>query len=331
MTTLPDSLTYPKPPGQERPCPEPTKTGKIPFQIPDHDVEGETAFFIWGDLDTTDKVPLIGLHGGPGFPHNYISTLSLLFSDYGVPVILYDQIGCGESTLFPERMGDVSFWTPELFMAELDNLRKALGIKTFDLLGHSWGGMLASQYAATTEPVGLLRKLIICDCAASMESWSQSANKLLKALPVECQETLIRGDKEGKTDTPEYEAATNEFMKRFSTRLDPAPKELSESIEHLIKDSTVMSTMFGASDFLVTGSLKDWSMEGKLHKLTPDVVREILVVNGYFDVAQDECMLPFFREPTAKVKWVRFGLSSHGPQLEETEKFIKAVGTFLVD
>ena len=141
---LPDSLTYPKPPGQERPYPKPTQTGNALFKIPKYDLQGETAYEIYGDLES-GKIPLIALHGGPGFPHGYLLPLTLLLTDYGIPVILYDQIGCGKSTRYPDRMGDGAFWTAELFMAELDNLKQALGIKNFDLLGHSWGGMLVAQ------------------------------------------------------------------------------------------------------------------------------------------------------------------------------------------
>ena len=320
--TLPDSITYPKPPGQERPYPKPTSTGRITFKIPNHDLQGETAYEIYGNLES-GKVPLITLHGGPGFPHGYMRPLSLVLTDYGVPVVMYDQIGCGESTHFPDRMGDTAFWTPELFVAELDNLIQALNIKTFDLLGQSWGGMLAAQYVTTMRPTGL-RKLIISDSLASMKTWMKVANKLRAALPAHIQETLSRCEKEGNTQTPEYEAATYEYNKRHSCRLDPLPDELTEPLESLAKDPTVNMTMFGPSDFDVSGSLRPWSVEENLKNLTTETVPGgILLMNGYFDAAQDECMLPYFKEPSAKVKWVRFGLSSHCPQLEETESLFR--------
>ncbi|TVY30620.1 L-amino acid amidase [Lachnellula hyalina] len=321
---LPDSTTYPKPPGQERSYPKPTKTGRAPFKIPNHDLHGETAFEIYGDLES-GKVPLIALHGGPGIPHGYLLPLSLVLTDYGVPVIMYDQIGCGESTRFPDHIGDTGLWTPELFMAELDNLRQTLEIQKFDLLGQSWGGMLAALYTVTVQPVGL-RKLIISNSPASMRTWMTVANKLRMAMPLDIQNILTRCEKEGKMDTPEYEAATNEFNKRHSCRLDTLPKELVEPFQAWVSDPTVCMTMFGASDFEISGSLKSFSIEEDLKKLTVEVVPGgILLMNGYFDVAQDECMQPFFNEPSAKVKWVRFGLSSHCPQLEETEKFIQAL------
>ena len=54
-----------------------------------------------------------------------------------------------------------------------------------------------------------------------------------------------------------------------------------------------------------------------------------MLINGKFDEAQDEVMEPFFRD-IGKVKWVRMAASSHLPQLEETEEFLKVVGTFLL-
>ena len=71
--------------------------------------------------------------------HQYMRNCSLLSTDYGIPVVLYDQLGCGKSTHLREKRLDTDFWTPELFMAELDNLVKYLGIDDdFDILGQSW-------------------------------------------------------------------------------------------------------------------------------------------------------------------------------------------------
>lgn len=66
----------------------------------------------------------------------FFRVISLLHS---IPIVFYDQIGNGESTHIKDKPAD--FWNPELFMDELDNLLKHLGIyENFDLLGHSWGG-----------------------------------------------------------------------------------------------------------------------------------------------------------------------------------------------
>ncbi len=318
---------FPAPPGQERAYPKPTATGRVPLTLPGTSEVGWTYYELWGDLSSS-AVPLICLHGGPGVPHQYLLPISLVHADLGVPVLMYDQVGCGGSARFPQRRGDTDFWTPALFMAELDNLRTALGITAFDLLGQSWGGMLAAQYA-TTRPAGL-RKLVLCDSPASMATFVDVANELRARLPPDVQETLTRCERDGRTDTDEYEEAMLVFYRRHVCRVDPFPDEFAQSTDQLKADSTVYETMNGPSEFYVIGSLKEWDITDDLANLTPAAVPGgILLLNGHFDEAQDRVMEPLFSRPSARVKWVRFGLSSHLPQLEETEKFTQALTAFL--
>ena len=315
------------PPGQKRSYPKSDKTGKIPFEYSKTGLKGETYYELWGDLSSS-KPPLICLHGGPGVPHQYLLPISLIYEDHGIPVLMYDQIGCGGSTRFKDKMGDKEFWTPELFMAELDNLKAHLGIKEFDLLGQSWGGMLAGQYAIT-QPKGL-RKVIIADSPSDMKVWVKVANELRKALPEDVQETLERCEKEGKTGSEEYEAAVMVFYQRHLCRLDPFAQELLDSFEQLKEDNTVYETMNGPSEFYVIGTLKEWSITEELKQITEKTCPGgLLVLNGYHDEAQDETTVPYFFQPSCRTKWVRFPLSSHLPQLEETEKFMEALGAFL--
>ncbi len=324
-----DETTKPliTPPGQERPYPKPTKTGRIPFTIPSTGDKGETYHELWGDL-ACGRTPLICLHGGPGAPGTYLRPLSLVQVDHGIPVLTYHQIGCGESTRFPQRAGDTAFWTPELFMAELDNLLAALRIAAFDLLGQSWGGMLAAQYALG-QPRGL-RKLVISNSPASMATWVAVTARLRAALPADVIETLDRCEREGREDSEEYQEAVMVFYRRHVCRTVPLAPEFVEAIEYLKEDSTVYGTMNGPSEFNVVGSLKSWSIEDQLHKITPQTAPGgMLLMNGYFDEAQDEVMQPFFTLPTVKTKWVRFALSSHIIQVEEMERVVRDLGMFL--
>lgn len=226
-----------KPPGQQRPYPNPDKTGRIPFSYPKTGLQGETYYLQWGSLDS-DKTPLICLHGGPGAAHNYLLPISLIWKDYGIPVIMYDQIGCGKSTHFSDKKGDKDFWTPELFMAELDNLKDHLGIQQFHLLGQSWGGMLGGQYAIDRQPTGL-RKLIISDSPSDMVQWVEVANRLRKDLPKDVRETLDRCEREGRTDSEEYEEAVNYFYSLHVCRITPFPQELVDSFANIKEDGTV--------------------------------------------------------------------------------------------
>ncbi|PNS20833.1 hypothetical protein CAC42_2764 [Sphaceloma murrayae] len=311
------------PPGQTRSYPSPTTTGRIPFSIPAHSTTSETWYALYGTL-TSSSIPLIALHGGPGCGHNYLKTLALLSTGPSArPVILYDQIGCGNSTRFRSRRQDDSFWQPQLFMDELTNLVFSLGISQFDLLGQSWGGMLGAQYAST-RPKGL-RKLVICDSPADMVTWVAVANQMRALLPRDVQETLTRLEEKGETSSKEYEEAVLEFYKLFVCRVQPFPDEFNETMENLHDDDTVYYTMNGPSEFHVIGNLKTWDIRPELAKIEVPT----LLINGKFDEAQDVTMAPFFKGITSPVKWVRFAESSHMPHLEETEDFVIAVTNFL--
>ncbi|KAK4464589.1 Alpha/Beta hydrolase protein [Cladorrhinum samala] len=317
-------------PGQERPYPPPTRTGTVAFRIPASISPArelsETFYAIWGNL-SHKKIPLICLHGGPGIPHDYLGPISLICSDYGIPVIMYDQVGCGRSTHFPEKAEDASFWTPKLFAAELDYLIRSLGITTYDLLGHSWGGMLAAEFALTQPPD--LRKLILCDSPADMRTYARVTEELRAMLPAEVQDALASGRHE--EESPEYQAAVMQFHKMHLCRVEHGfPLELVKSFAGLAEDNTAYVAMNGPSELHVTGALRDWSVVGELARITERTVPGgVLLINGHFDEAQDACLLPYFIRVGAKVKWVQFALSSHMPHLEETEKFVRTVGAFL--
>jgi pimeloyl-ACP methyl ester carboxylesterase len=93
-------------------------------------------------------------------------------------VILYEQLGCGNSTLLPETNGVTPFWTVQLFLSELDDLITHFKLTSYDLLGNSWGGMLASEHALL-QP-SKLHRLIVADSPASMVDWVIAADGLRK-------------------------------------------------------------------------------------------------------------------------------------------------------
>jgi len=158
-----------------------------------------------------------------------------------------------------------------------------------------------------------------------MKTWVEVADQLRKLLPADVQKTLTKCEEEGKTDTQEYEDAVEVFYRKFVLRVKPWPKEFLESNKQQKEDDTVYMTMNGPSEFHVTGSLKTWDITDQLHKIKVPT----LLINGKYDEAQDITMEPYFREISGKVKWVRFGESSHCPFLEETDAFVEAVGRFL--
>ncbi|KAG6843273.1 hypothetical protein H0H93_001583, partial [Arthromyces matolae] len=121
----------------------PYTDGKIDFTY-----QGETFqtyYKLFGDVKGSQTTPLIVLHGGPGLVHDYLVPFSDLTSKFGRPVILYDQLGNGLSTHLKEK--PPTFWTVDLFIDELVNVINHFSIQdSFNLAGHSWGGILASEF-----------------------------------------------------------------------------------------------------------------------------------------------------------------------------------------
>jgi len=89
-----------------------------------------------------ERGTILCLHGGPGGTHDYMLPLADL-AQSGYRVVFYDQIGCGKSEL-PKN---VTLFTVERAVEEVEGMRRALGLGKVNLIGSSWGGMLAIAYA----------------------------------------------------------------------------------------------------------------------------------------------------------------------------------------
>ncbi|KAI9000946.1 prolyl aminopeptidase-2 [Trametes punicea] len=300
-----------------------TQTGTVDFDA-NAGKPCQTWYQVYGDLKS-GVTPVVAIHGGPGSSHHYLLSLVDLASKYSFPVVFYDQLGNGNSTHLPEKSGDAgSFWTEQLFLDELDNLLRHLGIQDeYTLLGHSWGGMLASRHA-TRQPKGL-KRLILADTPASIPLFVKAANEeLIPNLPPDVRDAIIRNEKAGTTDSQEYKDAVHVFYERHLCRADPWPAELIESFHWMEKDPTVYLTMNGPSEFHVIGSMKNWSIIDEAHKINVPT----LLLNGAFDEVADSSVFPFFKL-IPKVKWFTFAQSSHTPHWEERDKYMKIVAEFL--
>ena len=280
---------------------------------------GTTWYRVVGDLKSS-KTPVMILHGGPGAGHDYCEPIADVLAQTGRAGVLYDQIGCGNSTHLPDKPKE--FWTPELFMEELVLLTEHLGISNkYNIVGQSWGGMLGMQFAIQN-PKGL-NALVVADSPASMEVWVSEANKLRKELPPEVEATLLKHEAAETTEDPEYIAAVDVFYSRHLCRI-PQPPYVVASFDQLAADPTVYHTMNGPSEFHVIGSLKHWDIRPQLKEIkTPT-----LLVSGQYDEATP-AMVKEINGLIPGSKWELFAESSHMPHVEEPAKFKRVVAEFL--
>ena len=289
--------------------------GVVPFR------EWETWYRVTGDLSSA-KVPLLVAHGGPGCTHDYVLALAELAKD-GRPVVHYDQLGGGRSTHLPEKGGD--FWTVDLFLDEMENLLTALGINDrYDLLGQSWGGMLGAEHGIR-KPEGL-RALVLSNSPASMDLWASEAKKLRALLSPEIEEALDRHEAAGTTEDPEYVAATQVYYDQHVCRVVPNPSEVVRTFEYLNEDPTVYYTMNGPNEFFCIGTLRDWTVVDRVKAITAPT----LLCSGRFDEATPATVQPFF-DNIPDVRWEIFEESSHMPFVEEPERYLGVVESFLAE
>ncbi|KAH8915107.1 prolyl aminopeptidase [Atractiella rhizophila] len=293
---------------------KPTTVAKAPFK------GYETAYYVYGELAQRKSLPLIGLHGGPGLVHGYLGNFGALFPDR--VIILYDQLGNGNSTLLPKAPS--TFWTVELFVEELANLISHLGLNSFDLIGHSWGGMLAAEATIRGALPGL-RKLVIYSSLARMRNWDESVLNLLGTMDPELQNIFYEHEKAGTTDSPEYQEAVNTWREKVVVGFTPVPACILDVFAHAEKNPQVLETMYGLSEFECKGTLKSWDISDQLYKINVPT----LSLRGQFDEASAECHRPFI-ENIKNVKHAIIKDAHHVAHLQFPETFAQIVQEFLL-
>ena len=230
------------------------KEGRVPFSTASIQEPCFTYYKIIGNL-LNGAPPVVVVHGRPGAGHEYLLTFADLWTEYGLPVVFYDQIGCASSTHLQEKAGDKPFWQEKLFQDELDNLVDYLKLRDgpgFHLLGQSWGGMLGAAFAAC-QPLGL-QKMVLASALASEELGTRGIGLLRDQMPPEMQKALDEAERKGEYDSPAYKDALDFYYRKHVCRTDPfPPPEMLPALKHLSEDTTVYRTMYVASFIFLKG------------------------------------------------------------------------------
>ncbi len=265
-------------------------------------------------LGTGDATPLLVLHGGPGASSRPYGNLSALADER--PVVFYDQLGGGRS----DRPDDRQLWQTARFVEELIEVRRALGLDEIHLFGHSWGAMLGLEHVLGGAPG--IQSLTLASPVVETARFIQDTDRLRAALPIDVREALDAHEAAGTTDSPEYARATFEFYRRHLSRCDPWPGELDGSDLGL----DVYHTMWGPTDFFVTGSLRSYNRTADLSKLSGPV----LFTAGRYDEATPETTA-FYCSKVAGARIEIFEHSAHTTNLDEPEAYLEVLRQFLRD
>src|SRR5882672_598052 len=133
---------------------------------------------VWTKKIGSGPINVLLLHGGPGFTHEYLEAFESFLPQAGIEMYYYDQLGCNNS----DQPDDPALWTLARYTTEVEEVRRGLGLEQFVLYGHSWGGILAIDYALKYQRH--LRGLVISDmCAGTRAYLKRTAALKVQMLP----------------------------------------------------------------------------------------------------------------------------------------------------
>jgi proline iminopeptidase len=265
---------------------------------------------------------LLLLHGGPGMTHEYFESFDTYFADGDIEYIYYDQLGSHNS----DNPADRKFWTIERFVDEVDQVRKALGLdaSNFFLLGHSWGGVLAMEYALAHPEA--LKGLVISNMMADCVDYQRYADDVLGP---QMESGVLARIKEleaaGQYESEEYEALLmpHHYEKHVLRRpMDQWPACVINALEHANKDLYVY--MQGPSEFGISGVLATWDRSEDLQKIAVPT----LVIGAEYDT-MDPLYMKWMAQQIPRGSFLYCPEGSHMAMWDDAEVYHNGIRRFI--
>ncbi|MBL0305316.1 MAG: proline iminopeptidase-family hydrolase [Chitinophagaceae bacterium] len=230
----------------------------IPIRTPVGD------FKVWTKrFGNNPRIKILLLHGGPAMTHEYMECFESFFPKEGFEFYEYDQLG----SYYSDQPKDSSLWTIERFVEEVEQMRQAIGADStnFFVLGNSWGGILAMEYALKYQQH--LKGLLVANMMASAPEYGKYAADVLSKQMDPAVLAEIR-EIEAKADfaNPRYmELLIPHFYQEHLCRLKEWPDGFNRTMKHANSEIYVM--MQGPSEFGIAGRLAQWDIKNRLKEV----------------------------------------------------------------
>ncbi len=261
-----------------------------------------------------DKTPILVLHGGPGATSYYLRPLRKLGKDR--PVIFFDQLGCGRSTL---KM-DTSQMNIKFYVEEVEQVKKALGLNEFYVYGQSWGTVLGAEYYFA-HPDGI-KGIILSSPALSGKLWIRDSKILLSQLPDSLQLIIKKHEKDKSFDSPEYQDALMIYYKKHIACKLPWSEDIDSTFKYLGEE--VYVHINGPSEFTFTGTLQYYDATKRLH----NIKIPSLFICGEFDEARPETT-EYYASLVPNSKFVIIKNAAHMTMQDNPKQDIKEITDFI--
>jgi proline iminopeptidase len=239
-------------------------------------------FKVWTKhIGNNPRIKVLLLHGGPAMTHEYMECFESFFPKEGFEMIEYDQLG----SFYSDQPKDSSLWVIPRFVEEVEQVRKALNLDSsnFYVLGNSWGGMLAMEYALKYQKN--LKGLIVCNMMASIPAYEKYNGVLRNQMRKSLVDSLQNYEAKGMYKDPTYQALVfKEYYNKHLCRLPEWPDPVMRSLNHVNDQIYVM--MQGPSEFKVGGRILKWDITNRLKELTVPT----LMVGGKYDTMDPNYM-----------------------------------------
>jgi proline iminopeptidase len=223
-------------------------------------------FNIWTKtIGNNPQKRVLLLNGGPGLTHEYFECFENFLPGEGIEIIYYDQLGCGNS----DNPKDTTMWDLARYVEEVEQVRSALHLTkdNFYLLGHSWGGILALEYALKYQQN--LKGLIISNMMCSCPDYGKYADEVLsKKMQPAVLDSIHAIEARGDFSNPKYmELLMPNFYQEHICRIPLAewPEPINRSSAKI--NQSLYVTMQGPSEFGIAGNLERWDRKDRLKEI----------------------------------------------------------------
>lgn len=280
-------------------------------------------FKVWTKrFGNNPKIKILLLHGGPAMTHEYMECFETFFQREGFEFYEYDQLG----SYYSDQPKDSSLWTIDRFVDEVEQVRKAINADkdNFYVLGNSWGGILAMEYALKYQQN--MKGLLVANMMASAPEYGKYADEVLaKQMKPEVLKEIRDLETKKDFENPRYmELLIPNFYQEHLCRLKEWPDGLNRASKHV--NSEIYTLMQGPSEFGISGRLAKWDIKNRLHEITIPT----LMIGAKYDTMDPKAM----EKQSKLVKKGRYLYCPNGSHLamwDDQKVFMNGVIQFIND